>query len=273
MDDPKPQDAPPPIFQTPDEDRPASAAPTEQQLETELPTIHALDQSPAPIGHDPYAAIRLRSYQLYIASYALAVIGGQVQSVAILWQIYQKWHSSLSLGFIGGIQVIPIILLALPAGHLSDIMSRKKLLIITQWLLAFWGLVLAGMSHFYQGAPAFLPAMYAVILLNAVTLTFARPARSALLPQLVPEHVFSNAVTWNATIFELSSMVGPPVGGLIVGYGGTSVAYLLNAVLLIACALLTSRFPRTVTQRNRSEAPGFRALLAGVSFVWSKKIF
>ena len=72
--------------------------------------------------------------------------------------------------------------------------------------------------------------MYAVVLLNAVTLTFGRPARSALLPQLVPEAVFSNAVTWNATVFELSSMLGPALGGLIVAYRSSAQAYLLNGI-------------------------------------------
>ncbi len=273
MDDPKPQDASHPIAPPPNEDRPASAALTEHQLETEVPTIKALDHSPALTPHDPYAAIRLRAYQLYVASYALAVIGGQVQTVALSWEIYQKWPSPMSLGFIGGIQVIPLFLFALPAGHLSDIMSRKKLLIIVQWLLAFWGIALACLSHYGAAIPLLLPAMYGVVLLNAVTLTFGRPARSALLPQLVPEEVFSNAVTWNATVFELSSMIGPALGGLIVAYRSSAQAYLLNGFLLIACAVLTSQFPHVVTQRRKGEAPGFRALLAGVSFVWSKKIF
>ncbi|MEA2735085.1 MAG: hypothetical protein QOE14_1536 [Humisphaera sp.] len=260
-----------PVYEPPDDDRPASAAPTEQQLEYETPSFAKLDRSPAPPEHDPYAALRLRVYRLYIASYALAIIGGQVQSVAIAWQIYQKTQSALSLGWVGGIQVIPLLLLALPAGHVADTVSRKKLLIATQWLLAVWGLALAALAYFGRDWPLFVPAMYALVLINAITLTFARPARASLLPQLVPPHVFSNAVTWNSSSFEICSMAGPMIGGLFVALSGPPMAYLLNAALLVSCAILTMQFPPTpVTERD--EAPGFRSLLAGVSFVWTRKL-
>src|SRR4051812_25923132 len=146
---PDPLDPANPIYEAPDAQRPALAMPTEKQLEYETPTLPGLDQSPPPTGHDPYAALRRRPYQLYAASFVLAIIGGQVQSVALAWQIYQKTQSALSLGWIGGIQVIPLFLLALPAGHLSDVVSRKKILVVTQWLLALWGLVLAYLVQFY----------------------------------------------------------------------------------------------------------------------------
>jgi MFS family permease len=278
MDDPQPPGSNPepaqPIYEPPDDDRPASATPTEQQARFETPSIAALDQSPAEPHHDPYAALRIGDYRYYISSYSLAVIGGQVQSVALAWQIYQHTHTAMSLGWIGGIQVIPLFLLALPAGHLSDIVSRKKLLITTQWGLAFWGLVLAALSQFDATSPWLVPAMYGVILLNAVTLTFARPARSALLPQLVPAPVFNNAVTWNASVFEVSSMMGPAIGGILVAYAGAPVAYLINAVLLVGCALLSTRFPDVPIQRSKKEreAPGFAALLAGVAFVFERKL-
>ncbi len=213
-----------------------------------------------------------RTYWYYLASYALAVIGGQIQIVALSWRLAHTAHPALSLGFMGGIQVIPLFLLSLPAGHLSDIVSRKKLLICSQWLLAFWGIVFAYLSHFHPDASWTVPSLYAVILLNAVTLTFGRPARSAILPQIVPMSIFNNAVTWNATVFELSSMIGPAIGGLIVATVGNTSAYLMNAVLLIACAVLTTQFPNVQTKRDAKAAPGFAALLAGVKFVWSNKL-
>jgi MFS family permease len=262
---------PQPLHEPPDEQRPASATPTESQLERETPTLKKLDYSPAPPLHDPYAAVRLPAYRYYGASYALAVIGGQIQTVALAWQLTQTKHPELSLGFMGGIQVIPLFLLSLPAGHLSDIMNRKKLLIATQWMLAALGVVLAYVSYFHHGAGWFIASLYSLILVNAVTLTFARPARAALLPQIVPQHLFNNAVTWNATSFELSSMIGPAIGGAIVAYGGSTTAYILNAVLLVACAVLTMKLPGRAPQKT-GEAPGFRTLLAGVSFVWNTRL-
>ena len=266
------QQRPPLAYETPDEQRAASASPTEQQLAYETPTIAALDGSPPPAEHDPYAALRVSGYRYYASSYSLAVIGGQIQSVALAWEIYQKTGSALSLGWLGGIQVIPLFLLSLPAGHLVDTMSRKKLLIATQWLLALWGIALAYLSYYHHDARLLVPAMYGVVLLNAVTLTFARPARSAILPQLVAPAIFSNAVTWNATTFELSMIIGPTVGGFIVGLGGTPLAYLINAAFLAACAIMTLQFPSVATQRSGKEAPGFRSLLAGVKFVFDRRL-
>lgn len=272
MADPIPSDPQHPLNEPPAEDRPSSVAPTEQQLEQETPTVARLDQSPQPVHHDPYAALRYPAYIYYGSSYSLAVIGGQIQTVALAWQLAKTSQPALALGFMGGIQVIPLFLLSLPAGHLSDVMSRKKLLIATQWMLALWGFVLAYLTHFHPGASWMIPAMYGVILMNAVTLTFARPARAALLPGIVPLSIFNNAVTWNATSFELSSMLGPAIGGAIVGFGGSTTAYLLNGVMLVACAVLTTRFPDVKTERRKSEAPGFDALLAGVRFVWGRKL-
>jgi MFS family permease len=275
MEPPQPPQPPaqPRAYETPDEDRPASASPTAAELARETPTVSALEYAAAPSPlHDPYAALRLRAYRLYALSFICAIIGGQVQSVALAWQIYQKTHSPLSLGWIGGIQVIPLLLLALPAGHLSDVMSRKAILIVTQWLLACWGLVLAYLASRHIDARWVVPAMYVVILLNAITLTFARPARSALLPQLVPKELFSNAVTWNSSSFEISTVVGPAIGGWIVWRGWAPQAYALNAALLVACALLTAQLPGVPVERREGETPGFRSLLAGVSFVANRKL-
>jgi MFS family permease len=149
----------------------------------------------------------------------------------------------MSLGVLGGIQVIPLLLLALPAGQLADVVSRRKLLLATQLLLALCGLTLATLTLFLSKSTMLLPAMYGVLLLNAVTLTFARPARAAFLPQLVPKEIFTNAVTWNASIFELSSMAGPAIGGFVVHHAGAPAAYLTNG-----CS------PSASSTRSRSRA-------------------
>src|ERR1700748_997707 len=110
-----------PAYESPDEERPSSAAPTERQIENERPTVKTLDYSPAPAAHDPYAAFRLRVYQNFIFSFMLATLGTQVMSVAIQWELAKATHKPLILGILGGVQALPIILLALPAGHVSDV--------------------------------------------------------------------------------------------------------------------------------------------------------
>src|SRR5439155_7811050 len=112
-------------YETPEDSRPASASPTQTVLERELPGGRLVD------ARDPYAAMRLPIYRLFVGNYALAVIGSQIMAVAVQWELYQRTHKPLTLGVLGGIQALPVVFLALVAGHVSDIFSRKRVLIVT----------------------------------------------------------------------------------------------------------------------------------------------
>jgi MFS family permease len=265
-------------YELPDEDRPASATPTEAELERELP--------PVPAEHDPYAALRVPAYRFYAASYSLAVIGGQIQLSAVDWELYNRTGSKLMLGFLGLAQFIPIALLSLPAGQLADIFNRKKILLVTQLGLALWGFVMAGLSVFATHAPwfnAIFPfAVLSVLFLNGVTVTFARPARAAILPNIVPKGIFSNAVTWNSSMFEVASMLGPALGGFIVHFLSPSTAYLFNSLFLVACFAMTLPLPNVRPQQLHAgngqavslvrRVFNFESLYAGIHFVFSRPL-
>jgi nitrate/nitrite transporter NarK len=198
-------------YEPPEEDRPASAAPTENELEENVPTVAALDRSPRPAEHDPYAALRLPVYRLFMANYGLAVVGSGVMTVAIQWELAKATNSPMVMGLLGGLQALPVILLALVAGHVSDRFSRKRVLMVTQVALVMCPLLLAWLVHYEHGATHYLAWVFLIILINAVALTFARPARQSILPQIVPTEIFSNAVTWNASFFETASITGPAI--------------------------------------------------------------
>src|SRR5579862_9863302 len=120
------QSAPTQSYELPSIERPASVSPTEDQLRTE-----AVD-----VAHDPYVALRLKDFQLYLLGWVLSVIGGQIQEVAVGWDIFQRAQREgqinpfLSLGLVGGVVAAPIILLAIPAGTLADRFDRRKLIVI-----------------------------------------------------------------------------------------------------------------------------------------------
>ncbi|HTL29599.1 MAG TPA: MFS transporter [Tepidisphaeraceae bacterium] len=261
----------PSAYEEPDEERPTTAAPTVPALERELPTIQKLDRSPAPPGHDPYAALRLPTYRLFAVTFALAVIGSQSMSVAVQWELFQQTHKSITLGNLGLIQALPVILLALLAGHVSDVFSRKRVLMVTQVLLVIFPLILAFMVKYKHDWRYYIQASYAIILLNACALTFARPARSALLPGLVPKEIFTNAATWNATFFELASVAGPAIGGLIIAKINVFAALVLSAICTSVCFALTALLPDPHVTR-KSEPLNMGTLVAGVRFVWRTKI-
>src|SRR5689334_1517933 len=95
-----------------------------------------------PSRHDPFAALRLRDFRLYLTGNLIAVISMEMLSVAIGWELYERTGSALVLAWVGLIQALPIIILSLPAGHLADRMDRKKIVMFTQLMLAlcFFGL-------------------------------------------------------------------------------------------------------------------------------------
>ena len=86
-------------------------------------------------GHDPYAALRHPDYRRLLAGSVLAAVGSEMQSVAVGWELYQRTSSAWALGLVGLVQLLPVLLLSLPAGHAADRYSRKRLLASAQGVM------------------------------------------------------------------------------------------------------------------------------------------
>jgi MFS family permease len=256
-------------YEAPELERPATATPTEQELEHEAPTVGKLDYSPT-VGHDPYAAFRYPSFLRYQLGWVTSIIGQQIQSVAIGWEMTKRTTTpeaaALLLSYVGLVQAAPVILLALPAGHIADQFDRRRVVWITQLIAVMCSLALAVLSHRHGS----VVAMYGVLLAGAIAGAVGTPARSALLPQVVPTEVFSNAVTWNSSFFQIASVLGPALAGLVILYS-LPAAYVLDA---ICGAAFLAALPTLVLRHvSRSREPAtLRSLAAGVRFVREKKI-
>jgi MFS family permease len=218
-------------------------------------------------AHDPYAALRLWDFKLYLVGNVLAIFGMQMQTVAVQWEIYERTKSPLALGLVGLVQFLPVISLTLPAGHEADRSHRKAIVMIAMLSIACGSLALAWISR-TQGDIAW---MYLVLLLSGVARAFLQPAKASLLPHIVPREVFSNAVTWNMSGFQLAAILGPAAGGQIIGYAKVAwPVYLLDAFSTFAFFVLLAmvHVPRHAV--TASAATG-RALLASLRFVWGNK--
>ena len=183
-------------------------------------------------SRDPYAAFRIHDYRLYVIGWLVAMIGTRIQSIAIGWEIYQRTGEALSLGLVGLAQALPMMLLALPAGMLADRYERRRLAMFSLLGMTATSLALAGFSA-TQGP---IPWMYALLALDATAMALGRPARVALLPQLVPAETFPNAVTWNTSLMHLASVGGPALGGFVIAFS------LPGAYLIAAASSLWARF-------------------------------
>jgi MFS family permease len=278
MPDPEPSQSPsqPIAYEQPDPERPASLAPTEGEIEQESPKVKPLDYSPAPAPHDPYAALRYPAYRLFSLGWMLAVVGNQMTAAALSWEIARRTGSALALGWLAGVQVIPLVFLALPAGVIADRFDRRRLITVTAALNGLCSIGLALLSY----RPNSIPWMFACVIGGSTALTLGRPARSALLPNIVPTAVFSNAITWNSSMFQVSAMAGAALGGLLIDFSlhvfhSLALPYVLDACGAVAYAAIMFRIPqpaptiRSATDQRQSPTA---QLSAGLRFVFEHKI-
>lgn len=218
---------------------------------------------------DPYQAFRFRDFRLLFIGAFIANIGEQMVSVAIGWELYDRTGSALALGWVGLVQVIPVILLSLPAGHMADRLNRKNIVIVSQVILALAALGLMALS-ITRGS---LLLIYGCLFIMGVAVAFANPASTTLLPQTVPESIFENAATWESGSWQLASMFGPALGGLIIGLlHSAALVYGLNAGAALVSAILIMLLRGKRRDVPVNETTTFGALLEGFKFLRSTQV-
>jgi MFS family permease len=190
----------------------------------------------------------------------------QMQTVAVGWQVYEITRDPLDLGLIGLSQFLPFVVLVLPAGHFADRHVRQKLLSACYALELVCALLLLAFS--LSGLAVVWP-VFAVMVLFGVARAFAMPTGQALLPNVVPPALFGRAVAVNSTTWQLSTIAGPAVGGLVYLLGAP-VVYATVAVLLSAAVLLMFGV-RAPPPRPSPGSVGLDPLLEGLRFVFRRR--
>jgi MFS family permease len=168
-----------------------------------------LPPRPPARGMEAFASRDFRRYQL---ARAAAILGAEAQSVAVAWQVYSITHRALDLGYTGLALFLPGLLFILPAGHVADRFDRRQVILVCYGLQVFCTAGLLALTH--GGLHSVLP-IYGVLFVIGTARAFSGPASSALVPHLVPEQHFVNAVTWGGAIWQFSNITGPALGGLL----------------------------------------------------------
>lgn len=226
-------------------------------------------QTPVPPPekkHNPYAAFLVPNYRLYVLGWFLSMLGTRIQSLAIGWDMYERTGDPLALGFVGLAQAVPAMVLALPAGYLADRFERPQLVIYSLLAMTISSLALALISY-WQGS---ITLMYIILALDAAAVMLGRPARVALLPQLVPHDILPNAITWNMSLMQISGVLGPALGGFIILWG-VPVAYMATALSSLLFALFIFYFDFEPDVKEQ-ESASLETLLAGIKFVRDARI-
>jgi MFS family permease len=219
-------------------------------------------------AHDPYAVLRNRDFILYLIGRFVASFGQQMLTVAVGWELYERTGKALPLGLVGLTQMVPMILFTLPAGHVADNHNRKRIILLTTFLMGLASLGLTFIS-IYQAPVGWT---YACLFVAGAARTFLWPASSAFLPHLVSRKDFSKAVTWSAGSFNISSVTGPAASGALIAFTHHAApVYALNACAALLCLTLISFVHRdhTVAEKQRMTAAN---LIGGFKFVLANRI-
>ena len=230
-------------------------------------------------SEDPRLAGRVAFHYPNFVAYTLArffiVVALEMQSVAVGWQVYEITHRPIDLGYVGLAQFLPGFVLFLFAGHAADIFDRRKLLI---WCYAGFGLCSALLLAISWRAPRSVHSIYVVLVLLGIFRCFNFPVSRAILPHLVPEEHFSNAVAWNASTFQIATIAGPAVGGIAYAmFHGPEAVYAICGRRVDSfrryspCAFI--RCPTSPEKAMAEKEPvSLRTVLAGFHFIWKKKL-
>jgi MFS family permease len=185
-------------------------------------------------------ALQHRNFRLLWIGLLVSFSGSLMQSAAILWHVsllVPDDRRALALGMVGLVRVVPVVLFSLLSGVAADVYDRRKLMLVTQTVMAIFAAALAAMA--FRGLDAVWP-VYAISAASSAAGAFDLPARQALTPNLVPREHLPNALALNTIMFQVAAVAGPALGGIVIGQAGVAWAYTFNAVsfLVVIVALL-----------------------------------
>ena len=215
------------------------------------------------------AAFTHPAFLLFQIARFLIVAAVEMQAVAVGWQVYEITKRPLDLGFVGLAQFLPGILLFPISGHTSDRFERRKVL---SACYAGFAVCFALLLVLAQRGVHSVIAIYVVLVLLGVVRSFNGTASRSILPQLVSEEHFPNAVAWNATTFQTATILGPSFGGILYAlFRGPSVVYAVAMLTALGATVSTFRIRPEVKARPR-EPMTFKTVFAGLHYIWNKKL-
>ena len=216
----------------------------------------------------PPAIYRRRDLHYFVSSRFVATAVSQVQAVAIAWQIYDMERSALSLGLVGLCQFVPMFLLTLPAGDITDRFNQRRVYALAAGLQAACSALFLGLSLFHAQS---VWMFYAVLVLFGAARGFAGPSGQSLLPFLVPQEKLSHAISVNSSAFTAAVIAGPALGGFLYIYGPVTVYSICIAGFAIAAMIVSNLGGRHV-KPEQSLATRLERVAEGVRYVRSRPV-
>jgi MFS family permease len=203
---------------------------------------------------------------------AVSIAGSQMQLWALFWHVRDLTELPIALGGIGLARVLPIILFSLIGGAVADVANRRKVMFFTQTLMASTSLTLAYLTITGQIS---LWHIYLLTAIQAVGISFDTPARQSLIPNLVPPRDLPNAFSLQSISFQTGAIVGPAVGGLVIGYLGLPFAYIINTTsfgAVILSLILMGPVRQQTLNPQRANPVSLKSIAEGINFIRNSPI-
>jgi MFS family permease len=214
---------------------------------------------------DGFSLFRNRDFRAFLAARALASLSSLMLTVAVGWHVYDLTRSAFALGMVGLAQFLPALLLALPGGLAADRFERRTILILGFSLEIVVALLLLCISVVPGVGAGWI---FPVVALIGIGQAFLGPASQSLVPFLVPREEFPRAVAWNSSTFQVATIAGPAIGGLLYAFGPSCV-YAVSAGCY-ACSVLLVSWISARLKVTAAAKRGFEGLLTGLRFVFAK---
>lgn len=231
-----------------------------------------MSMSTAAFGFPP--ALRERRFVLYWLGLMLSVAGSRMQFWGLLWHVRTLSDQPIALGVVGLVRVVPIVFFSLIGGAIADAFDRRKVLLVVESLLLANAAALGWLTAHGHASLAWL---YLLTALQGGIFAFELPARQALVPNLVKRDDLPGAFSLQSIAFQMGSILGPMLSGLVIAYAGQAWVYYANAasyLALIAALVLIGPVPqaRRPLAAKRLRLVDAQAIAEGVRFILGQPI-
>jgi MFS family permease len=218
--------------------------------------------------HDAYAALRYLDFRYLISASFLTSFSQAILSVIVGYELYLRTGSAFALGLVGLVQIVPNVILSMPAGQFVDQHDQRRVASAAAGTIATAAAFLALLTH-YEGP---LPLIYACLFLIGLGRVFSMATPAPLMASIVPPDRFANAAAWRSSSNQTASILGPAAGGFGVAlFGSAATVFAIAAVLLSIAAFLLSRIKARPATRQR-EKMSLDSVLAGFRFIRSTDV-
>ena len=225
---------------------------------------------------DPYQALRYKEFRAYVLARFLITIAVTMQAVIIGYEVYELTNSKLLLGLIGLTEAIPAIGIAMYGGYVADKSEKRNMLAAFVALYTLMCVLLLVFTHtsFISsvGKDKVVLLIFFIIFFTGIARSFSGPASFGLAAQIVPREVYQSSITWASAAWQSGAVLGPAVGGILLGKLGITYTFAIIVVFLSVAVISILQIQKKPIQFVPKGETVYQSAIQGLKFVFENKV-